>query len=142
MERVLGIGGVFVRSPDPARLASWYRDHLGVAVDDEWGGGTFPLQAADEPAGSYAVWAAFPADTDYFGSPTNQAMVNFRVRDLAAMLAQLQAAGCDVADETEDSEFGRFGWVTDHDGNRVELWQPPDTPVEPRDQPSADGTPT
>ena len=68
----------------------------------------------------------FPQDSDYFGSRTNSFMVNFRVADLDAMLAQLRAGGCDVVDKIERSAYGQFGWVTDPDGNRVELWQPPD----------------
>ena len=126
-QRVLGIGGVFLRSPDPDRLAAWYGMHLGIDVHADFSGGTFPLKAEEEPAGSYVVWSAFPADTEYFGAAAQQTMINFRVRDLDAMLDQLRAGGCDVAPEREDGEFGRFGWVTDVDGNRVELWEPPDT---------------
>ena len=116
MERVLGIGGHFMRAGDPAALSAWYRDCLGLDVDEH---GLWQQEAGP------TVFAAFPADTDYFGSRTQQAMLNFRVRDLDAMLAQLRAKGADVDGETQDMEgVGRFGWVTDPEGNRVELWQP------------------
>ncbi len=116
MERVLGIGGYFLRAADPAALGSWYRDCLGLDADDNglW-----------QPDQGVTVFATFEADTDYFGSAEQRTMLNFRVRDLDAMLAQLRATGADVADETQDMEgVGRFGWVTDPEGNRIELWQP------------------
>ena len=115
MERVLGIGGHFVRAADPAALTAWYRDCLGLDVDQ--------LGLWHQEAGP-TVFAAFESDTEYFGSPAQQTMLNFRVRDLDAMLAQLRAAGAAVDEKVDDSEFGRFGWFTDPEGNRVELWQP------------------
>lgn len=115
-ERVRGIGGYFLRATDPAALGAWYRDVLGVG-----GAGDEPWQQEAGPT----VFAAFDRGTDYFGSPEQATMLNFRVRDLDAMLAQLRAAGAEVADATEDMPgVGRFGWVTDPEGNRVELWQP------------------
>ena len=128
MERVLGIGGVFVRARDQAALARWYRDHLGLEIQEAWWGAVLPLATPHDTPGSYAVWSAFPPETDYFGRRENQCMVNFRVRDLFAMLAQLRAAGCDVDAEVQDGAYGKFGWVTDPEGHRVELWQPPATP--------------
>ena len=116
MERVLGIGGYFMRAADPVALGAWYRDCLGLNADENglW-------HQEDGPT----VFATFEPETDYFGSRAQQAMVNFRVRDLDAMLAQLRAKGADVAKETQDMEgVGRFGWVTDPEGNRIELWQP------------------
>ena len=127
-EKVLGIGGVFVRAKDQAQLAQWYRDHLGINVDPGWHGGVFPLKSPDDREGAYVVWSAFPQNTEYFGSSTQASMINFRVRDLDAMLTQLREHGCQVDEKVERSEFGAFGWVTDPEGNRVELWQPPDTP--------------
>jgi predicted enzyme related to lactoylglutathione lyase len=116
MERVLGIGGHFMRAADPASLAAWYRDCLGLDADEM---GLWRQEAGP------TVFATFESDTDYFGSRDQQTMLNFRVRDLDAMLAQLRAKGADVAAEAEDMEgVGRFGWVTDPEGNRVELWQP------------------
>ena len=116
MERVLGIGGYFLRSKDPAALGAWYREALGLDADEngEW---------AQEPGPT--VFATFEADTDYFGSRAQNTMLNFRVRDLDAMLPQLRAHGADVVDGTQEMEgVGRFGWVTDPEGNRIELWQP------------------
>jgi len=127
MERVQGIGGIFVRAQNRKVLACWYRDHLGIDVDEAWWGHAFVWSAQDRPESAATVWSAFPQDSEYFGRPEQAFMINFRVRDLDAMLAQLRAAGCDVADELEDSGLGRFGWVTDPEGNRVELWQPPTT---------------
>ncbi|MGW3108792.1 VOC family protein [Streptomyces sp. NPDC001100] len=116
MERVLGIGGHFMRAGDPAALSAWYRDCLGLDADEQ---GLWEQEAGP------TVFAAFPADTDYFGSRTQQTMLNFRVRDLDAMLAQLRAKGAEVDVETQEMDgVGRFGWVTDPEGNRIELWQP------------------
>ncbi|MEP9364556.1 VOC family protein [Nocardioides sp. CN2-186] len=116
MERVLGIGGYFLRANDPDALSAWYRDCLGLDSDEHglW-----------QPQAGPTVFAAFETETDYFGARTQQTMLNFRVRDLDAMLAQLRSAGADVAEEVQDMDgVGRFGWVTDPEGNRVELWQP------------------
>ncbi|MET8584694.1 VOC family protein [Streptomyces collinus] len=116
MEHVLGIGGHFLRATDPAALSAWYRDCLGLDADEN---GLWRQQPGP------TVFAAFEADTDYFGSRAQGTMLNFRVRDLDAMLAQLRARGADVAPETQEMDgVGRFGWVTDPEGNRIELWQP------------------
>jgi predicted enzyme related to lactoylglutathione lyase len=115
MERVLGIGGYFIRASDPAALGAWYRDCLGLDADEHglWQQETGPT-----------VFAPFDSGTDYFGSPTQQTMLNFRVRDLDAMLAQLREKGATVSDDVQEMDgVGRFGWVTDPDGNRIELWQ-------------------
>jgi predicted enzyme related to lactoylglutathione lyase len=116
VERVLGIGGYFLRAADPTALAAWYRDCLGLDADENglW-----------NPSAGPTVFATFESGTDYFGSRTQQVMLNFRVRDLDAMLAQLRAQGVAVAGEPQEMEgVGRFGWVTDPEGNRIELWQP------------------
>jgi predicted enzyme related to lactoylglutathione lyase len=118
VERVTGIGGVFLRARDPAVLAAWYAEHLGIEVED-WHGSV--LRAA---GGETLVWAAFPSDTEYFGRLDQQAMVNYRVRDLAAMLAQLRDAGVSV-DGPMEHENGRFGWGLDPEGNRFELCRLP-----------------
>ena len=116
MERVLGIGGFFLRAADPAALSAGYRDCLGLDLDEH---GLWRQEAGP------TVFAAFEADTDYFGARSQQTMLNFRVRDLDAMLAQLRAKGADVAEETQDMDgVGRFGWDTDPEGTKIELWQP------------------
>lgn len=115
MEHVRGIGGYFVRAADPKALNAWYRDCLGLDADEH---GLWRQSAGP------TVFATFESGTDYFGSRSQQTMLNFRVRDLDAMLTQLRAKGADVSDDTQDVEgVGRFGWVTDPEGNRVELWQ-------------------
>jgi predicted enzyme related to lactoylglutathione lyase len=126
MQKVLGIGGVFIRSAHRERLARWYAENLGLDIDEQWYGAVLPARHDEDRAGAHSVWSAFAEDTDYFGSREKGFMVNFRVHDLHAMLDQLRSAGCDVDEKIDESEFGRFGWVTDPDGNRVELWEPPD----------------
>ena len=116
-EAVDGIGGVFFRTRDPDELRAWYAEHLGIAMEPY--GTTFTARDGDQ-----TVWAPFPDDTDYFGRHDQQLMVNFRVRDLDAMLTQLRAAGVDVDDHVHEQEYGRFGWATDPEGNRFELWEP------------------
>src|SRR5438874_4097348 len=105
MERVLGIGGYFIRAKDPAALNAWYRDCLGLDADENgvWRQGA-----------GVTVFATFESETEYFGSHAQQTMLNFRVRDLDAMLGQLRSMGADVAGEIEEMEgVGRFGWVID-----------------------------
>ncbi len=124
MKRVTGIGGIFFKSKDPKALGEWYQKHLGVPVLP-WGGAAFQWQNEENPAGvGTTIWSPFAADTTYFGEGASF-MVNFRVHDLDALLAVLREEGCAVAEKTENSEFGKFGWVTDPEGNRVELWEPP-----------------
>lgn len=120
MERISGIGGVFFRAHDPAGLAQWYRDHLGVPIDP---GQTFGAFQSEGP-GEATVWSVFPVDSEYFGAGSPPLMINYRVRDLDAMLAQLRAAGVEVEDRIEEYEYGRFAWARDPEGNRFELWEP------------------
>ena len=119
MERVTGIGGVFQRAGQGASLRDWYAEHLGIEMS-EWGGKAFEWT----PGGS-TTWAVFDHDTEYFGRPEQAFMVNFRVADLDAMLAQLRSAGVEVLETLQESEHGRFGWAVDPEGNRFELWEPP-----------------
>lgn len=123
MERVTGIGGIFFKSRDPAKLKAWYRDHLGVPVDEN-GMTSF---ATNEDPGPSTIWEPFAEDTTYFAPSAQPFMLNFRVRDLHAMLAQLRAAGAAVDEKVQEESFGKFGWVMDPEGNRVELWEPPRT---------------
>ena len=116
---VVGIGGFVFRTEDPERLRAWYAEHLGIDLSD-WGGKPFEWT----PGGS-TTWAVFDHDTEYFGRPDQAFMVNFRVADLDAMLAQLRAAGADVSDAVQESDDGRFGWAVDPEGTRFELWEPP-----------------
>ena len=119
METVLGIGGLFFRARDPVALSQWYLDHLGVAK--------VPASYAEAPWKQRAgptVFAPFPQDTAYFGAPTTLWMVNFRVRSLDAMVAQLRAAGIAVVIDPEPYPNGRFARLHDPEGNPIELWQP------------------
>jgi predicted enzyme related to lactoylglutathione lyase len=123
MKRVTGIGGIFFKSSDPRRLATWYRDHLGLDVS-EWGGAIFQWGGPQSSPGM-TIWSVFAESTDKMAPGRASFMINFRVDDLDALLAALRAEGCQVLDATENSEFGKFGWVIDPDGNKVELWEPP-----------------
>jgi len=119
MEKVTGIGGVFIRAKDPQALALWYQQHLGIQLEPGTSYCGFIAKAGDE-----TVWSAFAADTTYFGAKNQQSMLNYRVTDLDAMLKQLKAAGVWVDEQIEDGDYGKFGWAMDPEGNRFELWQP------------------
>ena len=123
--RVTGIGGVFFKARDPKALGAWYRDNLGLDVS-EWGGVVFQWQTPEypQPDGS-TIWSLFPGDSKQFGTSPAPFMINYRVDDLDGMIASLRAKGCAVDEKTQDSEYGKFGWVMDPEGNRIELWQPP-----------------
>ena len=125
MARVVGIGGVFFKSEDPSALGRWYQAHLGVDVQP-WGGAAMYYNKRDRPGVGYTVWSPFAADTKYFEPSTKPFMINLRVDDLDAVLAQLRAAGAHVLDRGEEGENGRFGYVLDPEGNLLELWQQSD----------------
>lgn len=120
MQRVLGIGGVFFKAKDPKALAEWYRQNLGVPLDAGQTYGTFASSAAGEPT----VWATFPRHTEYFGPNSTDCMINYRVADLEAFVAQLAEAGIEHTGKIEEYEYGKFAWIHDPEGNRIELWQP------------------
>jgi predicted enzyme related to lactoylglutathione lyase len=126
MKRVTGIGGIFFNARDPAALRAWYQAHLGIDVQ-EWGGTAFTWTDGDgNPTPGSTIWSIGAAGGDYFAPSKAPFMINYRVADLAALLAALRAEGCQVLEKTDDSEYGKFGWVIDPEGNKVELWQPPD----------------
>lgn len=122
MAKVIGLGGIFFKARDPAALADWYARHLGIELE-AWGGARFKDDASRP---GYTVWAPFPADTKYFAPSRQPYMIGFRVDDLDGLLEQLRAAGVEVDERTERSEYGAFGWVVDPEGTRIELWQPPE----------------
>lgn len=124
MKRVTGIGGIFLKARDPQALREWYRRHLGLDIQ-EWGGLAFRWRDGEAEAEGMTVWNIFPESTGYFDPSTARFMVNYRVADLHALLAALRAEGCTVDDKTDTSEYGKFGWVMDPEGNRIELWEPP-----------------
>ena len=121
MAKVLGIGGVFFKSPDPARLRAWYAQWLGFAAG-EYGANFEP---SNMPVGSLTVWNPFSAGTDYFAPSTASFMINLIVDDLDGALAQAKEGGAALAGDVQNFDYGRFGWFIDPDGNKVELWQPP-----------------
>ncbi|MBQ0934493.1 VOC family protein [Ideonella paludis] len=125
MKRVTGIGGIFFKAQDPKALGAWYKKHLGIDVED-WGGFGFRWNSPDNPEGvGSTIWSPFAADSGYFAPSTAPFMINYRVHDLHALLAALRAEGVTVMDKVEESEFGKFGWAIDPEGNKLELWQPP-----------------
>ena len=124
MARVTGIGGVFFKSTsDPGRLAAWYRDNLGLPFED-WGGAIlkWPEDTAEDKG--LTVWHVAPADTTWFSPSTSSFMINYRVDDLAALLEKLKANGVEIVKGPDSAENGKFAWVLDPDGNKVELWEP------------------
>jgi predicted enzyme related to lactoylglutathione lyase len=126
MKRVTGIGGVFFKSPDPKRLSAWYQTHLGVPVE-VWGGAAFNWAGPDNPAGTgTTVWSPVKEDAENFAPGASRFMINYRVDDLHALMAALREEGCEIVGKIDESEYGKFGWVMDPDGNKVELWQAPD----------------
>ena len=125
MKRVTGIGGIFFKAKDAPALQAWYKRHLGIDVQ-EWGGAAFPwADATGQPAAGTTAWLIDPMESDHFAPSNASFMVNYRVEDLRALVAALEAEGCNVLDKIDDSEYGKFGWVIDPEGNKVELWQPP-----------------
>ena len=124
MQRVTGIGGIFFKANDPVALRAWYQTHLGLDVQ-AWGGAA--LRWADgtgQPVAGTTLWNVTGADSDDFAPGKPSFMINYRVANLEGLLQALRREGCTVLDKTDESDFGKFGWVTDPEGNRIELWQP------------------
>jgi len=125
MKRVTGIGGIFLKAKDAPALRAWYKAHLGVDVQ-AWGGAAFSWADADgKPTGGTTVWSVASSDSDQFAPSSAAFMVNYRVDDLLALVDALKSEGCNVLDRIDDSEYGKFAWVIDPEGNKVELWEPP-----------------
>jgi predicted enzyme related to lactoylglutathione lyase len=124
MDKVIGLGGVFFKSKDPKALNAWYKKHLGVPAED-WGA-MFDIQKVKEKApGAYNVWSPFKDTTEYIRPSTKDFMFNFIVADLHKLLEELKAEGIEQAGEPQESEYGKFGWILDPEGNKIELWEPP-----------------
>lgn len=125
MKRVTGIGGIFFKAKDAPALCAWYKNHLGIDVKP-WGGAAFDWVDADgKPTGGTTAWSIAKEESDQFAPSTASFMVNYRVEDLHALVAALKAEGCTVLDKIDESEYGKFAWVIDPEGNKVELWQAP-----------------
>src|SRR6202046_1216823 len=125
MKRVTGIGGIFFKAKDAPALQTWYKQHLGIDVQ-EWGGTAFSWTDGEgKPVGGTTVWSIGSAQGDQFAPSSATFMVNYRVEDLHALVKVLREEGCNVLEKIDDSEYGKFAWVIDPEGNKVELWQPP-----------------
>jgi predicted enzyme related to lactoylglutathione lyase len=125
MKRVTGIGGIFFAAQDAPALQAWYKRHLGIDVQ-AWGGAAF--RWADDqgkPVGGTTAWSIMPAESAPYAPGTAPFMVNYRVEDLHALVKALREEGSKVLDEIDESEYGKFAWVIDPEGHKVELWQPP-----------------
>ncbi len=122
MAKALGVGGVFFKAKDPEKLGAWYKEWLGLPVEHPYGAS---MKLAGLPANFCSVWSPFKQDTTYFEPSDQTFMINLIVDDLDGCLAKVREGGAEVMPKGEDSEFGRFGWFIDPEGNKVELWQPP-----------------
>lgn len=125
MKRVTGIGGIFFKAKDPQALGAWYKQHLGIDVQS-WGGAAFDWNGPDNPDGvGTTAWSLFAQTSDHFAPSAAPFIVNYRVHDLHALLAALRTEGVRIEGEVQESEYGKFGWIVDPEGNKVELWEPP-----------------
>ena len=129
MARATGIGGVFLRARDPKALAAWYAQHLNISLS-AYGGVSFRWSDEVPLTTGVTSWSLFPEDTKYFGTGHQQAMINYRVDDLDAMLEKMKADGVSIDPKRDSGPYGKFAWVTDPEGNRLELWQPVVKPAE------------
>ncbi|TCZ73077.1 VOC family protein [Flaviaesturariibacter aridisoli] len=123
MKKVTGLGGVFFKAKDPAALQAWYEQHLGLKKSPF--GVLFGWRPFDKPGEkACTLWTPFKESTDYFGSGDQSFMINYRVENLEALLAELQAAGVTMAGEMQTYDYGKFGWIIDPEGRKIELWEP------------------
>jgi len=120
MAKVLGVGGIFFKSPDPKKLYEWYTKWLGMELTD-WG---IAYSPKDMPAESQTVWNAFDATTNYFDPSEKGFMFNLIVDDVEEAINQVKEGGAQIIGKVEKMEYGSFGWFMDPDGNKVELWEP------------------
>lgn len=125
MKRVTGLGGLFIKCKDPQAMYSWYEQHLGIERDESQSVSFAWRDVAEPEKTGMTVWALFPEETKYFDPSRSPFMMNFRVENLEQLLQALRAEGVQVDDKVESHEFGKFGWIMDPEGNRIELWEPP-----------------
>ena len=129
MKRVTGIGGVFFKSEDPEKLKKWYVKHLGLPLVDEGSAGSFVIfnwqEQADVERKGYTLWGPFKQDTDYMAPSKKDFMFNFTVDNLEEILIKLKEEGVEVSDRREEHQEGKFGWIMDPEGNKIELWELP-----------------
>jgi predicted enzyme related to lactoylglutathione lyase len=126
MKRVTAIGGIFFKSENPEKLYQWYESHLGIRRSPDGTGAVFEWREANDTENrGITVWSIFPRDTKYFDPSRADFMINYRVEDLDALLEALKREDAQLDLHREDYDYGRFAWITDPDGNRIELWEPP-----------------
>jgi predicted enzyme related to lactoylglutathione lyase len=125
MKRVTGIGGIFFKGSNVEELNKWYKNHLGIAIN-EYGTGDFEWRDKENPEIiGQTVWSIFAQDTTYFDPGNQSFMINYRVENLEELLKILREEGVKVEDKVEEADYGKFGWIYDPDGNKIELWEPP-----------------
>ena len=126
MQRVIGLGGLFIKAKDPGAMAAWYEKHLGILFN----GNTYTDWPFSSPDGrkkaGYNVFSFFKEGSDYFAPSQKEVMINFIVQDLFGLLAVLKEEGVEIAGEPIDEEYGKFGWILDPEGNKIELWEAPE----------------
>ncbi len=125
--RITGIGGIFFKAKHRKKLAAWYKKHLGLPLNDQWSGWSFEWREAKAPKKmGRTAWSLFDADTEYFGKNKQSHMLNYRVANLQKVLADLKREKVWIDPKgIEASEYGKFAWIKDGEGNRIELWEPP-----------------
>ena len=129
MKRVTGIGGLFFKSDDPESTKEWYKKHLGINSGQY--GGTFEWRHAEQKdKKGFTAWSPFGSGSDYFNPSEKEFMINYRVDDLEKLLKVLKEEGVEVVDEMEEFEYGKFGWIMDPNGIKIELWEPNDAAYE------------
>ena len=127
MKRVTGLGGVFFKTTDPKKIKEWYGKHLGLPIDDY--GASFKWidpENKDAKSPALTAWSPFKDDTKYFQPSEKQFMFNYRVENLVELLKVLKEEGVQIVGEMQDEPYGKFGWIMDPDGNKIELWEPKD----------------
>jgi len=123
MKRVTGIGGIFIKAKDPQGMYAWYEKHLGVKHEPAIQSVDFPWKDADTGEEAHTYWSLFKENTNYFDPSKSAVMINYRVADMDAIIAALQAEGIEILGR-EDHDYGRFAWIMDPEGNKIELWEP------------------
>ena len=122
MKRVTGLGGVFFKTNDPKKMKEWYKNHLGVGEIFSWK----EVDKPDAKANAMTVWSPFKADTDYFNPSEKPFMFNYRVENLVELLKILKDEGVQIVGEMQEMSYGKFAWIMDPEGNKIELWEPID----------------
>jgi len=130
MKRVTGLGGVFFKTPDPDGVKDWYRKHLGIE-SAPWGFSFLWRQLEAPEEKGYTVWSPFPSSTKYFEPSEQPYMINYRVDDLEALLAVLAAEGVEILGGPDTEENGKFAWILDPEGRKIELWEPVESARDP-----------